>query len=190
MPKAHKGSKVKIYRICIMARKTRKVRKTRKTRRKVGGSRTRSRTRSPFSSISPPYLDPNVGTPPRTTPSNPRIYKDMNDFKKSVLPEIENVKSHFNNQQPLFSAYLTTLLQDEKKQMDDEINVIYKNIRDLKDRTTRLADNDNVEQEKKEISSGIKNVQWKISKLVDQINLKNVSSIAISKKGRVSNLPR
>ena len=173
-----------------MARKTRKVRKTRKTRRKVGGSRTRSRTRSPFSSISPLYLDPNVGTPPRTTPSNPRIYKDMNDFKKSVLPKIEKVKSHFDNQQPLFSAYLTTLLQDEKNQMMEEIDDVYENLRNLKDRTTRLADIDNVETEKQHILSGIKYVQWKISKLTEQINLKNVSSIAISKNGRISNLPR
>ncbi len=189
-----------------MARKTRK---TRKTRRKVGGSRPRSRPRSPFSSISPPYLDPNVGTPPRMslkrTPREIHIYKNMNDFKKSVLPEIKNIKDHFDNQQPLFSAYLTTLLQasigrdasakgesqkDEKKQMMEEIDDIYENLQNLKDRTTRLADIDNAEQEKQHILSGIKYVQWKISKLTEQINLKNVSSIAISKEGRVSNLPR
>lgn len=177
-----------------MARKTRKVRKAKKTRRKVGGSRTRSRTRSPFSSISPLYLDPNVGTPPRTslkrTPRENHIYKNMNDFKKSVLPKIEKVKSHFDNQQSLFSAYLTTLLQDEKNQMMEEINDVYENLRNLKDRTTRLADIDNVETEKHHILSGIKYVQWKISKLTEQINLKNVSSIAISKNGRISNLPR
>ena len=77
----------------------------------------------------------------------PRIYKDMNDFKKSVLPKIEKVKSHFDNQQPLFSAYLTTLLQDEKNQMMEEIDDVYENLRNLKDRTTRLADIGNVETE-------------------------------------------
>ena len=114
----------------------------------------------------------------------------MNDFKKSVLPKIEKVKSHFDNQQPLFSAYLTTLLQDKKNQMMEEIDDVYENLRNLKDRTTRLADIDNVETEKLHILSRIKYVQWKISKLTEQINLKNVSSIAISKNGRISNLPR
>lgn len=184
-----------------MARKTRKVRKT---RIKVGGSRplTASRTRVAFSSVSPIYLDPNVGTPPRMsikrTPREIHMYKNMNDFKKSVLPKIKNIKDHFDNQQPLFSAYLTTLLQaskgesqkDEKIIMMEEINDVYENLQNLKDRTTRLADIDNAETEKQHILSGIKYVQWKISKLTEQINLKNVSSIAISKNGRVSNLPR
>ena len=126
------------------------------------------------------------------------MYKNMNDFKKSVLPKIKNIKDHFDNQQPLFSAYLTTLLQaskgesqkDEKIIMMEEINDVYENLQNLKDRTTRLADIDNAETEKQHILSGIKYVQWKISKLTEQINLKNVSSIAISKNGRVSNLPR
>jgi hypothetical protein len=170
-----------------MARKTRK---TRKTKRKVGGSRTRVA----FGPISPQYLDPNIGTPPPTslkrTPRETRIYKDMNDFKKSVLPKIQNVKSHFDNQQPLFSAYLTTLLQDEKKRMNDEIDDVYDNLHNLKDRTTRLADIDNAETEKQEILSGIKYVQWKITKLVEQINFRNVSSIAVSKNGMIRNLPR
>ncbi len=114
----------------------------------------------------------------------------MNDFKKSVLPKIQNVKSHFDNQQPLFSAYLTTLLQDEKKRMNDEIDDVYDNLHNLKDRTTRLADIDNAETEKQEILSGIKYVQWKITKLVEQINFRNVSSIAVSKNGMIRNLPR
>jgi hypothetical protein len=175
-----------------MARKTRK---TRKTKRKVGGSRVLTA----FGSISPIYLDPNVGTSPRMsikrTPRETRIYKNMNEFKKSVLPEIQKVKSYFDNQQPLFSAYLTTFAfgesqKDEKKRMMEEIDDVYENLHNLKDRTTRLADIDNAEQEKQEILSGIKYVHWKISKLVDQINFRNVSSIAVSKNGRISNLPR
>jgi len=185
-----------------MARKTRK---TRNKKRKIGGSRTRVA----FSSVSPIYLDPNVGTPPRMsikrTPREIRIYKDMNDFKKSVLPKIQNVKSYFDNQQPLFSAYLTTLFKasygsdafafgesqkEDKIRMIEEINEVYENLQNLKDRTTRLADIDSAETEKHDILSGIKYVQWKITKLVEQINFRNVSSIAVSKNGRVSNLPR
>lgn len=170
-----------------MARKTRKVRKT---RRKVGGSATRVA----FSSINPIELESNIGTPPRMslkrTPREIHMYKNMNDFKKFVLPKIKNIKDHFDNQHPLFSAYLTTLFQDEKKQMMEEIDDVYENLHNLKDRTTRLADIDNAEQEKQHILSGIKYVQWKINQLTEQINLKNVSSIAIFKKGRVSNLPR
>ncbi len=114
----------------------------------------------------------------------------MNDFKKSVLPKIQNVKSHFDNQQPLFSAYLTTVFQEDKMRMIEEINEVYENLQNLKDRTTRLADIDSAETEKQEILSGIKYVQWKITKLVEQINFRNVSSIAVSKNGRMSNLPR
>jgi hypothetical protein len=135
-----------------------------------------------------------VGTPPRMsikrTPRESRIYKDMNDFKKSVLPKIQNVKSHFDNQQPLFSAYLTTVFQEDKMRMIEEINEVYENLQNLKDRTTRLADIDSAETEKQEILSGIKYVQWKITKLVEQINFRNVSSISVSKNGRMSNLPR
>ena len=126
----------------------------------------------------------------KRTPRETLIYKDMNDFKNSALPEIKNVKSHFDNQQPLFSAYLTMIFQEDKIRMIEEINEVYKNLQNLKDRTTRLADIDNAETEKHEILSGIKYVQWKITKLVEQINFRNVSSIAVSKNGMIRNLPR